>query len=310
MAAASRRARARQDDDARDRKEALAAGRRMVARTRAPASTPPALPRTTWRVGTGAHVQDDGAEPAPGEHPAAVANGDGMLPGRPRPSAPQAMSQRGRRVISPVVPVLAVIALLVGGGLAALAALGSGSTAPVSVTGRSTNSGTTNSHRHRPNSGKHAARTGRAGTQQTRTTPAGHTSSTPTATTPPASSPTTPTSSPTASAPSPGTTASAPSPRTTTSGTVSGGSASAPVVSSVSPAAGAAGQTVVVTGSGFYSTNGQITAEFGGQAAPISCPAQTSCTLTVPDLGSAPRHVTLTILSTGGASNGVAFTYQ
>jgi len=81
-------------------------------------------------------------------------------------------------------------------------------------------------------------------------------------------------------------------------------------VSSVSPDAGAPGQTVAVTGNGFYSTNGQITAELGGQAAPVSCPSETSCTVTVPNLGSAPQQVTLMILTTGGASNSVAFTYR
>ncbi len=74
------------------------------------------------------------------------------------------------------------------------------------------------------------------------------------------------------------------------------------------PASGGAGQTVRVTGSGLYSANGTITAYVGGAAAPTSCPSQTSCTVTVPNLGG-PRHTTLFIATPSGSSNGVAFDY-
>ena len=82
-----------------------------------------------------------------------------------------------------------------------------------------------------------------------------------------------------------------------------------PRLSSVSPAAGGAGQTVVVSGSGLFSSNGEVLAYFGGQAAPTSCASQTSCTVTVPDLGAGRSTVPLTVVTDNGRSNALTFSY-
>ena len=63
-----------------------------------------------------------------------------------------------------------------------------------------------------------------------------------------------------------------------------------------------------MTGTGLYSSNGTITAYVGGAAAPTSCPSQTTCTVTIPDLGRAQR-TTLVISTPSGSSNSVAFDY-
>ena len=91
--------------------------------------------------------------------------------------------------------------------------------------------------------------------------------------------------------------------------TVPTASAGVPKLSSASPSAGAAGQTVVISGSGLYSSTGQVVAYFGGSSAPTSCSSQTSCTVTVPDLGTSPSTVPLTIVTTQGRSNTLTFAY-
>jgi hypothetical protein len=107
--------------------------------------------------------------------------------------------------------------------------------------------------------------------------------------------------------PSPSPTSTTPSPSRTSHPT-SGGTA--PVLSSLSPSAGSAGQTVVVSGSNFMSADGLVEARFGGQVAPTSCPVQTSCTLTVPVMTGPPTAVTVTITTDAGTSNGVTFDYS
>ena len=67
-----------------------------------------------------------------------------------------------------------------------------------------------------------------------------------------------------------------------------------PVISSLSPASGAAGQTVMVSGANFLSTSGQIVATFNGQVAPTSCPAQNTCTVTVPSSTAPSAQVVIT----------------
>jgi len=91
--------------------------------------------------------------------------------------------------------------------------------------------------------------------------------------------------------------------------TVPAASAGVPRLSSASPSSAAAGQTVVVSGSGLYSSNGQVVAYFGSARAPTSCSSQTSCTVTVPDLGTSAATVPLTIVTTQGRSNALTFTY-
>ncbi|HVC15466.1 MAG TPA: IPT/TIG domain-containing protein [Acidimicrobiales bacterium] len=84
----------------------------------------------------------------------------------------------------------------------------------------------------------------------------------------------------------------------------------APRLTSAYPSGGHAGQTVVVDGSGLFSSNGHVVAYFGGAAAPTSCSSQTSCTVTVPDLGSGRAPVRLTIVTATGRSNPLTFSYS
>ncbi len=88
------------------------------------------------------------------------------------------------------------------------------------------------------------------------------------------------------------------------------GTAAGPRLTAVSPSSGRVGQRVVVRGSGLFSRNGQVLAYFGGTAAPTSCRSQTSCTVTVPDLGGRPGTMYLSLLTESGRSNALAFSYR
>jgi hypothetical protein len=81
------------------------------------------------------------------------------------------------------------------------------------------------------------------------------------------------------------------------------------VISSIVPASGTAGQTITIGGANFLSLDGRIAATFNGQTAATSCPAQNTCTVTVPhSSGSQSAQVTITTAS--GTSNAVTFTYR
>jgi hypothetical protein len=83
----------------------------------------------------------------------------------------------------------------------------------------------------------------------------------------------------------------------------------APFLSSLNPKAASAGQSVVITGARFMSSNGTIVAAFNGTEAPTDCPQSTSCTVTVPSLStSGTVHVTVT--TSAGTSNVLSFTYR
>ncbi len=56
------------------------------------------------------------------------------------------------------------------------------------------------------------------------------------------------------------------------------------------------------------SSSGQIVATFNGQVAPTSCPAQNTCSVTVPP-SSGSQTAQVTITTAGGTSNSVTFTY-
>lgn len=86
------------------------------------------------------------------------------------------------------------------------------------------------------------------------------------------------------------------------------GSGGPPHLSALRPAAGAAGQKTTVAGSGLFSASGVIVAYVGGAAAPTSCSSQTTCTVTVPDLGP-PHKTTLVVKTAEGSSNALAFDY-
>ena len=97
-------------------------------------------------------------------------------------------------------------------------------------------------------------------------------------------------------------------PTASTSTTVAVAPAGPPLISSLSPASGSAGQSVTVSGANFLSTTGQIVATFNGQVAPTSCPAQNTCTVTVPSSNAPSAQVVIT--TAGGASNAEIFTYS
>jgi hypothetical protein len=98
------------------------------------------------------------------------------------------------------------------------------------------------------------------------------------------------------------------SPTTTTPPTVAVAPAGPPVISALSPASGSPGQSVTVSGTNFLSTTGQIVATFNGQVAPTSCPAQNTCTVTVPSSNAPSAQVVIT--TPGGTSNTETFTYS
>jgi hypothetical protein len=80
------------------------------------------------------------------------------------------------------------------------------------------------------------------------------------------------------------------------------------VISSLSPSNGSAGQSITIAGANFLSTDGHIVATFNGQVAPTSCPAQNTCTVTVPASTTPSAQVVIT--TAGGASNAVTFSYD
>lgn len=102
---------------------------------------------------------------------------------------------------------------------------------------------------------------------------------------------------------SPGT---SPSSTTTTAPPTPGG---APVISALDPASGVAGQGIEIAGANFLSSSGQIVATFNGQVAPTTCPAQSTCTVTVPP-GPGAGSVQVVITTSAGSSNPVTFTYS
>ncbi len=126
----------------------------------------------------------------------------------------------------------------------------------------------------------------------------------PSTTVPVTSSPSTTTEVP-AAVPAPSsttTTTTAPSPLPTAT---PGG---APVLTTLQPSTGTAGQSVVVLGSGFLSPSGHIGASVDGQTASVSCPDQTTCTVTIPPQIPAGTAVPVVITTDGGLSNPLTFT--
>lgn len=121
----------------------------------------------------------------------------------------------------------------------------------------------------------------------------------------PAASPTTPTTTAAAASvptppPTSGTATTVPSPPPTPGGP--------PVLASLQPSSGTAGQSVVVSGSGFLSPSGRIGATVGGQTASVSCPDQTTCTVTIPSQAATAATAPVVIVTDGGSSNPLTFT--
>jgi hypothetical protein len=85
----------------------------------------------------------------------------------------------------------------------------------------------------------------------------------------------------------------------------------APIISSLSPSSGAAGQAITILGANFMSPSGHISARVGTRLASIACPQQSTCTLTVPppDPGTT-GSVSVTVTTDSGTSNAVSFSYR
>ena len=113
----------------------------------------------------------------------------------------------------------------------------------------------------------------------------------------------------TSSVPSSSTSTSSPPRAASTTTTLAAVPGAAPVIAALNPASGAVGQAIQVAGSNFLSASGQIVATFNGQVAPTSCPAQNSCTVTVPQMTSA-SSAQVVITTASGTSNPVTFTYS
>jgi IPT/TIG domain len=82
-----------------------------------------------------------------------------------------------------------------------------------------------------------------------------------------------------------------------------------PVIAALNPASGSAGQAIQVAGANFLSSSGQIIATFDGQVASTSCPAQNTCSVTVPPAPSGSPTAQVVITTAGGTSNTLTFTY-
>ncbi len=83
--------------------------------------------------------------------------------------------------------------------------------------------------------------------------------------------------------------------------------AAPPVLTNLKPSSGAVGQSVVVSGSGFLSPSGRISATVGGRTAPVACPNQTTCTVTIPPQAGKATTVSMVIATDSGPSNPMTF---
>ncbi|MHB1923182.1 MAG: IPT/TIG domain-containing protein [Acidimicrobiales bacterium] len=87
-------------------------------------------------------------------------------------------------------------------------------------------------------------------------------------------------------------------------------STSGPVLSGLGPSSGSAGQSVILSGRGFFSPTGQIVAYFGVRPASTVCFSQSTCRASVPPrLPGSPRTVAVTVTTEAGRSNGIEFSY-
>ena len=97
---------------------------------------------------------------------------------------------------------------------------------------------------------------------------------------------------------------------TTTSSPSAPNASGPPVIAALNPSSGTAGQAIQVAGANFLSSSGQITATFDGQVAPTSCPAQNTCSITVPPAPSGTQSAQVVITTASGTSNTMTFTYS
>ncbi len=97
----------------------------------------------------------------------------------------------------------------------------------------------------------------------------------------------------------------------TASAVLAGGAPSgpAPVLAAISPGTGIGGQVVTLTGTGLFSANGVISVTFGSTLAPVRCPTETTCRVTVPPRKPSSGTVAVRVTTQSGTSNQLAFSY-
>ncbi len=95
-------------------------------------------------------------------------------------------------------------------------------------------------------------------------------------------------------------------PNTTTT-TRPASSTHGPVLSSLEPDTGAAGETVILSGTAFTSANGTIVATFDSRPAPTRCPSEGRCLVTVP--AGLKGSVEVRLQTESGSSNPLVFHY-
>jgi IPT/TIG domain len=97
----------------------------------------------------------------------------------------------------------------------------------------------------------------------------------------------------------------------TASAALAGGAPSgrAPVLAAISPTAGVGGQVVTLTGAGLFSANGVITVTFGSTPAPVRCPTESTCRVTVPAHKPSSGTVAVRVTTQSGTSNQLTFSY-
>jgi hypothetical protein len=66
---------------------------------------------------------------------------------------------------------------------------------------------------------------------------------------------------------------------------------------------------VTISGTGFFSPDGQVVVTFGGVVSPTRCPVEQRCTAIAPALP-AGRSVPVVVRTEAGSSRPVAFSYR
>ena len=97
---------------------------------------------------------------------------------------------------------------------------------------------------------------------------------------------------------------------TTTTLAGAGSTAGGPVISSLEPPSGHAGDQVTVAGSRLYSADGTIVVTFDGNPAPTHCPSEERCIVTVPPPPRGSTSAVVRLETPTGLSNTETFVYH
>ncbi len=90
-------------------------------------------------------------------------------------------------------------------------------------------------------------------------------------------------------------------------GTGAASSGAPPVLTALSAKSGELGQTITLSGTGFFSANGLIVATFGTHPAPTQCPTRKECFVTVPTRAKLSGVYKLRLHTESGTSNAFSF---